>query len=94
MAGALGPVPTPMVPTVQDVGPTQQIRGFMPMPMSNTGVVQRTSPGQMQSTSPTPSAAPPAAPPTVHTAEVSNVPGIYITLSLLHICIIFLTIRN
>ncbi|KAK1420267.1 hypothetical protein QVD17_21715 [Tagetes erecta] len=73
MAGSLGP--SPMVPSVQDVGPTQQVRGFMPMPMSGAGVVQRTSQGQMQSTSPTPPAAPPAAPPTVHTADVSNVPA-------------------
>ncbi|KAM0072135.1 putative protein transport protein SEC31 [Helianthus debilis subsp. tardiflorus] len=42
----------------------------MPMPVSNTGVAQRTSSGQMPSTSPTPPAAPP---PTIHTADVSNV---------------------
>ncbi|KAI3824680.1 hypothetical protein L1987_06149 [Smallanthus sonchifolius] len=77
-AGSLGTVPSPMVPTPvqkmsQDVGPTPQVRGFMPMPISNSGV-QRTSSGQMQPPSPTPPAAPSAPPPTVHTADVSNVP--------------------
>ncbi|KAF5764569.1 putative transcription factor WD40-like family [Helianthus annuus] len=80
VAGSLGPVPSPMVPTPvqkmsQGVGPTPQVRGFMPMPISNTGP-QRTSSGQqMQPPSPPQPAAPPAPPPTVHTADVSNVPA-------------------
>lgn len=82
MTGSLGPVPSPMVPTPmvptpgpkmsQDVGPTPQMRGFMPM--STTGL-QRTTSGQAQPPSPTPPAAPPAPAPTVQTADVSNVPG-------------------
>ncbi|GJY17220.1 transport protein Sec31 homolog B-like protein isoform X1 [Tanacetum coccineum] len=76
VSGSLGPVPSPMVPTPrpkmsQDVGPTPQMRGFMPT--SNTGL-QRTTSGQAQPPSPTP-AAPPAPAPTVQTADVSNVPA-------------------
>ncbi|PWA98106.1 WD40/YVTN repeat-like-containing domain, Ancestral coatomer element 1, Sec16/Sec31 [Artemisia annua] len=82
VTGSLGPVPSPMVPTPmvptpgpkmsQDVGPTPQMRGFMPM--STTGL-QRTASGQAQPPSPTPPAAPPAPAPTVQTADVSNVPA-------------------
>ncbi|XP_071716480.1 protein transport protein SEC31 homolog B-like [Rutidosis leptorrhynchoides] len=75
--GSLRPVPSPVNPTLgpkisQDVGPTPPVRGFMPM--SNTGL-QRSTSGQPQPPSPSPPVAPPAPPPTVHTADVSNVPA-------------------
>ncbi|KVH88303.1 hypothetical protein Ccrd_024184 [Cynara cardunculus var. scolymus] len=74
--GSLGPVPSPMIPTpgqriLQDGAPTPQVRGFMPM-SSNTGV-QRTTSGHVQPPSPTQPAGLPAPPPTVQTADVSNV---------------------
>ncbi|PWA83548.1 transducin family protein / WD-40 repeat family protein [Artemisia annua] len=73
---ALGPVPSPMVPTG---GPkisqvvTPPVRGFMPV-NSNAGL-QRTSSAQMQPPTPPQPAAPQAAPPTVQTADVTNVPA-------------------
>ncbi|KAL4586251.1 hypothetical protein LXL04_010886 [Taraxacum kok-saghyz] len=77
-AGAPGPVslPSPMVPTsgpkiTQGVAPP--VRGFMPV-NNATGGLQRTSSNQMQPASPSHPAPPPAAPPTVQTADVSNVP--------------------
>ncbi|XP_076907937.1 protein transport protein SEC31 homolog B-like [Bidens hawaiensis] len=78
--GSLGPVPSPTVPTpvqrmTPDVGPTPPVRGFMPMPISSNTGGQRTGPGQMQPPSPPQPAAPSAPPPTVHTADVTNVPA-------------------
>ncbi|KAI3510914.1 hypothetical protein L1887_18053 [Cichorium endivia] len=78
--GSFAPVPSPMVPTMgpkaphgHDVAPTPPVRGFMPI-NNNTGM-QRTGSGQMQNTG-SDSAPPPATPPpTVHTADVSNVPA-------------------
>ncbi|XP_076949538.1 protein transport protein SEC31 homolog B-like isoform X2 [Bidens hawaiensis] len=80
VGGSLGPVPSPMVPTpvqkmTPDVGPTPPVRGFMPMPISSNTGGQRTGPGQMQPPSPQQPAAPSAPPPTVHTADVTNVPA-------------------
>lgn len=82
VGGSLGPVPSPMVPTpvqkmTPDVGTTPPVRGFMPMPISSNTGGQRTGPGQMQPPSPPQPAAPSAPPPTVHTADVTNVPGKY-----------------
>ncbi|KAJ9558180.1 hypothetical protein OSB04_012794 [Centaurea solstitialis] len=74
----LGPVPSPMVPTTgpklpHDVAPTPPVRGFMPI---NNTAMQRTTSGQMPPNTATESAAPVAAPPpTVQTADVSNVPA-------------------
>ena len=71
--GSVGPpVPSPMVPTPQVRG------GFMPMSSSNTGM-QRSTSGHVQPPSPTPTqpAGPSAPPPTLQTADVSNVPGNY-----------------
>ncbi|KAI3739174.1 hypothetical protein L2E82_29571 [Cichorium intybus] len=78
--GSFAPVPSPMVPTMgpkvpHDVAPTPPVRGFMPINNNNTGM-QRTGSGQMQPNTGSDSAPPPATPPpTVHTADVSNVPA-------------------
>ncbi|GKE02495.1 transport protein Sec31 homolog B-like protein isoform X1, partial [Tanacetum coccineum] len=73
---SLGPVPSPMVPTGGpkiSQGVTPPVRGFMPV-NSNAGL-QRTSSAQMQPPTPPQPAAPQAAPPTVQTADVTNVPA-------------------
>lgn len=75
----MGSVPGPKVP--QFVAPTPTPRGFMPV--TDTPVVQRPGMSPVQSTSLTQSAsiqlaaAPAAPPPTVQTADTSNVPGNY-----------------
>lgn len=84
-AASVGPVPSHMdsVPghkMPQVVAPAPPSRGFMPVP--NPGSVQLPGVGGMvQPPSPThsaptqPAVAPPAPPPTVQTADTSNVPG-------------------
>lgn len=72
----LGSVPGPKMPKV--VAPTTAPMGFMPM--TGSGVVQRPGMGSMQPTSPQaapvqPAVAPAAPPPTIQTADTSNVPG-------------------
>lgn len=77
----LASVPGPKMPKVvaPTTAPTTTPMGFMPM--TGTGVVQRSGVGSMQPASPTqaapiqPAVPPAAAPPTIQTVDTSNVPG-------------------
>lgn len=81
----VGSVPGPKMPKV--VAPTPTPMGFMPM--SGSGAIQRPGMGSMQPASPTqpstvqPAVTPAAPPPTVQTADTSNVPGncLFLTFS-------------